>query len=169
MPFTLIHGIIAYLFARKFSKNKNIRRLAFIGGLTPDIDGYPILFGDFAAYRKIHHEWLHPPFYGIIFGIAFSLIFCFYCRKKKIKFNFLHGVIALFAGHFLHSLVDIITSDWAINFLYPFANLYVGDIFNLQNYFLMNSLDLLISITAIALLFCSYKKDKSTFVELFRK
>ncbi|MEK6973228.1 MAG: metal-dependent hydrolase [archaeon] len=168
MPFTLIHGLISYLGLRYFSKDKNVLRLAFLGGLAPDIDGYPLLLGDFDLYRKIHHEWLHPPIYGLLFGIFFSAIFWLYCKKKKIKFNYFAGVFVFFLGFLMHSLVDLITSDWAFNFIYPFGNLYLGDILSLKNYFLMNALDLLIVFLTLILLIYFYTKDKNVLFELFK-
>lgn len=168
MPFTIIHGIISYLAVRYCSKDKNILRLAFLGGLAPDLDGYPLLLGDFDLYRKIHHEWLHPPIYGLLFGIFVSALFWIYCKKKKIKFNYLQGVFVFFLGYLMHSIVDLMTSDWAFNFIYPFGNLYLGDILGLKSYFLLNSLSSLISFVVLIALFYFYSKDKNVFFELFR-
>lgn len=168
MPFTLAHGLISYLIVRKFSKDINLRRLSFLGGIAPDLDGLPLLWS-YELYKKIHHTLLHPPFYGIVFGAICSFAFFLYCKKKKQQFNFFSGLLVFFFGFFLHSLFDIFTSSWKINFLFPLGELWLGLPYDLPYFLFLTVQDWIITIPIILLAVYLYSKDKSFFTELFPK
>lgn len=116
MPFTLFHGLIPYFIASFFTKNKKYWLLAFAGGIMPDLDGIPILF-DLDLYYKIHHEFFHPP----IFGVALALPAAFFSNRflglKKFS-----SAIAFALGFVLHSITDVLFTDWPVKLLWPLSS-----------------------------------------------
>ena len=115
MAFTLIHGLISFLIVSRFTKNKGLRKLAFIAGMLPDLDGIPLLF-DLSLYYQIHHEWFHQPIYGIILGIPIALILNKYFKLDKTK------VFLVFAFSFIfHSITDLVTTSWPVKMFWPFS------------------------------------------------
>lgn len=165
MPFTLFHGLLSYLIVRRFSKSIQLRRISFLGGIAPDLDGLPLLWS-YELYKKIHHTLLHPPFYGIVFGAICSFLFFLYCKKKNQSFNFFHGLLIFFFSFFLHSLLDIFVSSWKINFFFPFGELWLGLPSTLPTLAFL-ALTAIVSIPIVLISIYAYTKDKSFFTELF--
>lgn len=100
MPFTLIHGIFGLLAVRLFSKDTKLPALGFIGGIFPDIDAFPILFGNFELYNQVHRAVLHNVFAGILAGLVVALI------AKRLGIDSKKAVLAFLAGFAAHLLLD---------------------------------------------------------------
>jgi len=114
MPFTLIHGLIAFLIVSFFTKNQKLRLLAFVFGMLPDLDGIGLFF-DMNLYYEFHHELFHAPVYGIILGIIFALILDKFFKLDKIK------VFAVVSFSFIsHSVVDVFFTAWPVRLFWPF-------------------------------------------------
>ena len=115
MALTLIHGLISFLIVSRFTKNEKLRKLAFIAGMLPDLDGLP-LFWDMNLYYAIHHEWFHQPIYGILLGIPIAFILNKYFKLDKIK------VFLVFSFSFIfHSVTDLLTTAWPVKMLWPLS------------------------------------------------
>lgn len=128
MPFTLVHGFIAYIASVFLTKDVRWRRLAFIAGIVPDLDGISLLWLDVNLFREWHHGWLHAPFTGVALGLLAAIVLYVYYSKKKerVNFGFVWMIFAL--GFILHPVTDVISSDWEINFGFPFMEWNVSNV-----------------------------------------
>ncbi|MCX6803452.1 MAG: metal-dependent hydrolase [Candidatus Diapherotrites archaeon] len=140
MAFTLFHGAIGYLFACLITKDKNLRRIGFIGGIIPDLDGL-FLFTDFffnTNYYPLFHRTLTHP---ILFGI-FAAIITVIIMHKLFKTNKIKTFVVFLSGFLLHDAIDLLynttTTGWAIplfaplsteKYSFPFIGTYTG-VFN---------------------------------------
>lgn len=117
--FTLIHALQAYLVAAVFTKDSRLRLFSFVGGLLPDLDGITLLFNS-ELYYKYHREILHPPLVGL--AVALAII---YLYEKKSAGR--AGSAAFFTlGFFTHIIGDLVSTNWPINLIAPFGQLYVS-------------------------------------------
>ena len=116
MPFTLVHGLAAFLLVLPFTRDKKLLLLAFIGGLTPDMDGLPILF-DQNLFYQLHHVITHP----LIAGIIFALIVAF-LLTHFLKMDFRPSVLFFFLGFVSHIVTDLLFTNWPIPLFFPFYN-----------------------------------------------
>lgn len=115
MPFTLIHGALAFFFVSFFTKDKRLWILAFCAGMLPDIDGVFILF-DRQLFYSLHHEILHPLIWAPALGLAIAFV-----ASHFLKMDF-KGSLAVFAFSFaLHPVVDVFFTDWQVPLLSPFS------------------------------------------------
>ena len=118
MPFTFFHGLIGYFAACALTKDKRLRALAFIAGMLPDLDGLAILF-NMDLYYALHHELLHAPVYGLVFGaIAAVLMSKFFNLNRKQSFVCFLVFALAFA---LHAIVDVFFTNWPVKLLWPFS------------------------------------------------
>ncbi|MBI4210719.1 MAG: metal-dependent hydrolase [Candidatus Diapherotrites archaeon] len=116
MPFTLIHGLISFLAAFPFTKDRRLLLLAFLAGMMPDLDGIPVLF-DRELFYALHHELLNPLIYAVLFGLVFALALS---RFAKMDFKKSFAVFA--ASYALHPLTDAVFTDWPVKLLWPLSN-----------------------------------------------
>lgn len=116
MPFTLIHGLIAFLFVSFFSKNEKLRFLAFVFGMLPDLDGIGLFF-DMNLYFEFHHELFHAPVYGLILGIIFALLL-----SKRFDLDKTKSFAVVFFSFALHSVTDVFFTFWPVKLLWPFSS-----------------------------------------------
>jgi len=115
LPFTLIHGLIAFLIVALFTKDKRLLALAFWAGMMPDLDGLPILF-NLDLYYAIHHELLHPLIYGVIFGVLFAFFL-----KRAAKMDFGKSFVVFASSYMLHPLTDVIFTNWPVKLFWPLS------------------------------------------------
>ncbi|MDO8428230.1 MAG: metal-dependent hydrolase [Candidatus Diapherotrites archaeon] len=121
MPFTLIHGIIGYLVARSFSKDPKLLALGFTAGVLPDLDGLPLLWGNISLFQEWHHGILHSPFTGMVLGLIFVLILAYFFKSQKKEFPAKLAFAIFVLAFTAHPVTDIFSSDWEINFGFPFT------------------------------------------------
>ncbi|MBU2476701.1 metal-dependent hydrolase [Candidatus Micrarchaeota archaeon] len=116
MPFTLIHGLIAFLIVSVFTKNPKLRLLAFVFGMLPDLDGIGLFF-DLNLYYEFHHELFHQPAYGIILGVIFALIL-----SERFKLDKLKSFTVISFSFILHSVTDVFFTAWPVKLFWPFSS-----------------------------------------------
>lgn len=115
MPFTLAHGIISFFLAKPFVKGKEFLALAFIAGMTPDLDGLPILFNT-SLFYQVHHEITHPLVTGLIMGVIAALI-----ARQFFKMDAVKSFAIFMAGFLSHLLADLFFTNWPIKLFKPFS------------------------------------------------
>lgn len=131
MPFTLVHGLVAYFIVLPFTKSRKLRLLAFAAGMLPDLDGVPLLF-DMNLYYQLHHELLHAPIYGVLLAIPVALLLSKYFGMSRNK------TALVFASAFMaHSITDVFFTNWPVKILWPIsAQQFSYPIFISYNWFL---------------------------------
>ncbi len=116
MPFTLVHGVISFFVLSFFTKDRRLWLLAFIAGMLPDIDGFPILW-DMELFYAIHHELLHPLIYGIVLGIPAALLLNYFFKIDKAK-----SLLVFATAFMLHPVFDVFFTNWPVKLFWPLYN-----------------------------------------------
>ena len=113
MPFTLVHGAIAFFLLSFFTKDKRLWALAFVAGMLPDIDGFPILW-DMELFYAIHHELLHPLIYGVVMGIPVALLLHHFFKTGRAQ-----AFLVFAASYMLHPIADVLFTNWPVRLFWP--------------------------------------------------
>ncbi len=116
MPFTLVHGAISFFLLSFFTKDKRLWPLAFVAGMLPDIDGFPILW-DMGLFRAIHHELLHPLIFGVALAIPAAYLLDYFFKTGRAQ------TLLVFAASFmLHPLTDVLFTNWPVPLFWPLTS-----------------------------------------------
>ncbi len=116
-PFS--HYMVAYAAGRKMDISINKMRAITLAGVSPDFDGFSIIFG-FEAFRNFHGGPFHSILVALILAMAITVGFYLFTREN----------VALFAviGVFFHLLLDIPNTlgyklaEDALHYLWPFSD-----------------------------------------------
>lgn len=107
----LIHGEASWLLAQKL-KSRRDRVLVVLAGISPDVDGVSLLFGE-EAYGRWHHVLTH----GLVSAVAFSVMFGLFANERRLV------ALLAFAAFHLHLVCDLAGSGpgWPIVYWWPFS------------------------------------------------
>lgn len=116
-PFS--HYMVAYAVGRKADISINKMRAITLAGVSPDFDGFSIIFG-FEAFRNFHGGPFHSILIALILAMAITVGFYLFTKEN----------VALFAviGVFLHLLLDVPNtlgyecSRDGLYYLWPFSD-----------------------------------------------
>ena len=116
-PFS--HYMVAYAAGREMNISINKMRAITLAGVSPDFDGFSIIFG-FEAFRDFHGGPFHSILVALILALAITIGFYLFTKEN----------VALFAviGAFLHLLLDIPNtlgyrcSHDGLYYLWPFSD-----------------------------------------------